>query len=214
MLAHLLSHVWLCNPIDVACQAPVSLGFPRQAYWSGLLFLPPGDLPDPGIQLASPVSCTAGGHITTKPRGKPLSTFGWTIEKAPARAGNWLPLGRSNDRLPPGLNLSFPWSPLCYHWWGWISHSCWPLHTYSPRGSVTLASVLPPCPVLTGAELKALGQPWEPTPVRGPHAEVGLKPQLSPKCHATKEWIWHLLLQMWKLWINTPATILGKFQHL
>ena len=38
----------------VACQAPLSMGFPRQEYWSGLPWLPPGDLPDPGIKPASP----------------------------------------------------------------------------------------------------------------------------------------------------------------
>ena len=38
----------------VARQAPPSLGFSRQEYWSGLPFLPPGDLPDPGIEPGSP----------------------------------------------------------------------------------------------------------------------------------------------------------------
>ena len=37
-----------------ACQAPPSIGFPRQEYWSGLPFPPPGDLPDPGIEPVSP----------------------------------------------------------------------------------------------------------------------------------------------------------------
>ena len=37
----------------VAHQAPLSMGFPRQEYWSGLLFLSPGDLPDPGIEPKS-----------------------------------------------------------------------------------------------------------------------------------------------------------------
>ena len=37
----------------VACQAPPSMGFPRQEYWSGLPFPSPGDLPDPGIQPIS-----------------------------------------------------------------------------------------------------------------------------------------------------------------
>ena len=36
------------------CQAPLSMGFSRQEYWSGLPFRPPGDLPDPGIELGSP----------------------------------------------------------------------------------------------------------------------------------------------------------------
>ena len=38
----------------VACQAPLSLGFSRQEYWSGLPCLSPGDLPDPGIEPRSP----------------------------------------------------------------------------------------------------------------------------------------------------------------
>ena len=38
----------------VARQAPLSMGFPRQEYWSGLPCPPPGDLPDPGIESASP----------------------------------------------------------------------------------------------------------------------------------------------------------------
>ena len=44
----------LANPWTVPCQAPLSLGFPRQEYWSGLPFLSPGDLPNPGIELVSP----------------------------------------------------------------------------------------------------------------------------------------------------------------
>ena len=38
----------------VARQAPLSMGFSRQEYWSGLPFLPPGDLPEPGIKPESP----------------------------------------------------------------------------------------------------------------------------------------------------------------
>ena len=44
------------TPWTVAWQAPLSMRFPRQEYWSGLPFLPPGDLPDPGIKPASPMS--------------------------------------------------------------------------------------------------------------------------------------------------------------
>ena len=40
--------------MDCSCQAPLSMGIPRQDYWSGLLFLPPWDLPDPGIEPMSP----------------------------------------------------------------------------------------------------------------------------------------------------------------
>ena len=52
-----LSHVQLfATPRTVSHQAPLSLGFPRQEYWSGLPFPPPGDLPDPGIEPSSLVS--------------------------------------------------------------------------------------------------------------------------------------------------------------
>ena len=39
--------------MDVACQAPLSMAFPRQEYWSGLPFPWPEDLPDPGIKAGS-----------------------------------------------------------------------------------------------------------------------------------------------------------------
>ena len=44
------------TPQTVAHQAPLSMGFPRQEYWSVLPFPPPGDLPDPGIEPSSLVS--------------------------------------------------------------------------------------------------------------------------------------------------------------
>ena len=44
------------TPWMVAHQAPLSMEFSRQEYWSGLPFLPSGDLPDPGIKPVSPVS--------------------------------------------------------------------------------------------------------------------------------------------------------------
>ena len=50
-----LSRVRLfATPWTVAYQAPLYMGFSRQEYWSGLPFPPPGDLPDPGIEAASP----------------------------------------------------------------------------------------------------------------------------------------------------------------
>ena len=50
------SCVRLCALWTVACQAPLSMGFSRHAYWSGLPCPPPGDLPDPGIE---PMSLTS-----------------------------------------------------------------------------------------------------------------------------------------------------------
>ena len=43
------------TPCTVARQAPLSMGLSRQEYWSGLPFPPPGDLPNPGIKLNSPI---------------------------------------------------------------------------------------------------------------------------------------------------------------
>ena len=55
VVVHLLSRVQLCvTSWTVALQAPLSMGFPSQEYWSGLPFPPPGDLPDPEIEPKSP----------------------------------------------------------------------------------------------------------------------------------------------------------------
>ena len=48
----------LWAPWTVACQAPLSMGFSRQKYWSGLAFPTPGDLPNPRIKPASLVPPT------------------------------------------------------------------------------------------------------------------------------------------------------------
>ena len=46
--------LWRPTICTVACQAPWSIGFSRQEYWSGLPFPSPGDLPNPGIKRVSP----------------------------------------------------------------------------------------------------------------------------------------------------------------
>ena len=67
------SCVWLfATPWTVAHQSPPSTGFPRQDYWSGLPFPPPGDLPNPGINPVSLASSAlAGRFFATEPLGKP-----------------------------------------------------------------------------------------------------------------------------------------------
>ena len=49
----------------IVCQGPLSMGFSRQEYWSGLLFLSPGDLPNPGIKSISPLSPALTGVFFT-----------------------------------------------------------------------------------------------------------------------------------------------------
>ena len=70
MHAQLLSQVQLfVTPWTVACQAPLSMGFPKQEYWNELPFPYSGDLPDPGVEPTSPV--LAGRFFTTELPGKP-----------------------------------------------------------------------------------------------------------------------------------------------
>ena len=53
------------TPWTVAYQAPLSLGFSRQEYWSGLPCPSPGDLPNPGIEAGSLVSLALAGRFFT-----------------------------------------------------------------------------------------------------------------------------------------------------
>ena len=61
------------TPWTVARQAPVSMGFSRQEYWSGLPFPSPGDLPDLGIKPTSPA--LAGWFFTVELPGKPTYIY-------------------------------------------------------------------------------------------------------------------------------------------
>ena len=71
--SHLVLHVrLLAAPPAAAPQAPLSISFTRQEYWSGQPFPPPGDPPDPGIKLASPVApALQEDSLPAEPPGKP-----------------------------------------------------------------------------------------------------------------------------------------------
>ena len=69
----LLSHVWrVVTPWTIAHQAPPSMEFSRQEYWSGLPFPSPGNLPNPGIELGSPALQV--DSLPTELTGKPKNT--------------------------------------------------------------------------------------------------------------------------------------------
>ena len=71
-----LSHVWLfAIPWTVAHQAPPSMGFSKQEYWSGLPYASPGDLPDPGTEPGSPALQTDA--LPSEPPGKPSLIRYW-----------------------------------------------------------------------------------------------------------------------------------------
>ena len=63
----------LATPWTVAQQFRLSMGFPRQEYWSGLPFPSPRDLPDPGIEPRSPVLQAVS--LPTEPQGKPYMSI-------------------------------------------------------------------------------------------------------------------------------------------
>ena len=73
VVVSLLSYVqFFATPWTVARQPPLSMGFPRQEYRSGLSFPSPGDLPDPGMEPTSPA--LAGGLFTTDHQGSLVGT--------------------------------------------------------------------------------------------------------------------------------------------
>ena len=63
----------------VVHQAPLSTGFPRQEYWSGLPFPAPGDLPNPGIEPGCPTS--QADSLPTEPPGKSYPNYGYSLKQ-------------------------------------------------------------------------------------------------------------------------------------
>ena len=92
------------TPWTVAHQPPLSMGFSRQEYWSGLLFLSPKDLPNPEIEPASPASpALVGGFFTTEPPGKSLRLVGGLFNK----------LGPQREKLSDLLSVMCKFSSQC-----------------------------------------------------------------------------------------------------
>ena len=102
------SHVRLCaTPWTVARQAPLSIGVSRQEYWSGLPFPPSEDLPNPGIEPASPVladvffttnaswevlmALEVEGGVSGFPKLRPWNSLNWL---------NSFPLGQERQSPP------------------------------------------------------------------------------------------------------------------
>ena len=72
MLSHLICVQLFVTPLTVARQAPLSTWLPKQEYWSGLPFLSPGNLLDPGTKSTSPALTDAS---PLAPPGKPTVTI-------------------------------------------------------------------------------------------------------------------------------------------
>ena len=85
-------------PWTVTHQAPLSMGFPRQEYWSGLPFPSPGNLPDPGIESTSlaPPALAGGFFITSATWEAPWLCMGQvnltiykSVVKMPLLSSDW-----------------------------------------------------------------------------------------------------------------------------
>ena len=84
MRAMLLCHVRLFVTLwTVALQAPLSMGFSRQEYWSGLSCPPPGDLPDPGNEPSPLMSPALAGWFFTTSATWEVPTQALVLSKAP-----------------------------------------------------------------------------------------------------------------------------------
>ena len=100
----------LASPWTVAHQAPLSMGFPRQEYWSELPFPSPGDLPDPEFKPTSPA--WQADSLTLSYLGSPDMAFlelkvSWGEVSKPGSPGSlWTTLGISDEghhlRMSPG----------------------------------------------------------------------------------------------------------------
>jgi len=115
MLSH-FSRVWVfVTPWTVAHQAPLSMGFSRQEYWSGLPCLLPGDPPNPGIKPASPA--LQADSLAETP-GRPLldasnvvfkswQQFGWVFLLFPMIQDFWNAMGKAEN-----LAICQIWAPI------------------------------------------------------------------------------------------------------
>ena len=118
MLAYVCAHSVMCvTPWTTACQASLSMGFPRQMYWSWLPFPSAGDLPDPGIQAESLSPAWASGFFTTDPCGRPLLLH-WVQFSHSALSNSLWPHELQHARPPcplptPGVHPN----PCPLSWW-------------------------------------------------------------------------------------------------
>ena len=102
--AKLLSRVRLfATPWTVAHQAPLSMGFSRQEYWSGLPFPSPGDLPDPGIEPRSPA--LQADALTSEPPGMPTHN-GKTVPNPLIPPAHLVPEISDSEAVTPSIYFS------------------------------------------------------------------------------------------------------------
>ena len=106
-----LSRVWLfVTPWTIAYQAPPSIRFSRQEYWSGLPFPSPGDLPDPGIEPQSPAF--QADALTSEPPGKPPNIHSVQFSSVLSLSHVWLFTTPWIAACQTSLSITISWSSL------------------------------------------------------------------------------------------------------
>ena len=130
----------------VACQAPLSMEFSRQEYWSGLPVPLPGHLPDPGIENAS--LTLAGRFFATEPPGKEIASWLLAIHLPPLKDRVLYIWMWQLAQLKKNTSFaSFPW--------GWVVNKVWVEVTFSRvlsreftqlAGDSDISPVSPSCP--------------------------------------------------------------------
>ena len=129
VLYHVCSILSTCfvTPWTIACQIPLSMGFSRQEYWSGLPFPPPGDLPDPGVEPTSPA--LIGRFFTTEQQGEALLLL--------EEVSNYVTLCDPRACSPPGSSVHGIFQARILEWVA-ISSS---RGSSQPRGRTHISSV-------------------------------------------------------------------------
>ena len=117
------SHVWLfVTPCTIAHQLPLSMGFSRQEYWSGLPFPSPGNLPDPGIEPTSLMSPALSGEFffTTEPTEEPWLSLvavngGYSLGRYTSFSLWWVGLLRVQALGCEGFSSCSVWAQQLWH---------------------------------------------------------------------------------------------------
>ena len=156
------SYPTLCDPMEVACQASLSVGFSRQEYWSGLPFPTPRGLPNPEIKPTSVVSpALAGGFFTPSTTWDPDLVF-CDVRKSMLFRTESCQRGKPlSHSLISGHTGRVP-SPLRRHCWRAPGKSCG-FELCSRRGRaviepVTVFHFLPLSPVWQNVSRQELGE--------------------------------------------------------
>ena len=98
------------RPPGLARQAPLSMGFSRQEYWSGLPFLSPAALPHPWIDLRSPA--LQADSFLSEPSGKPIYLYDCSVQFSSVQSS---PVTQSCPTLRDPMNRSMPGLPVHHH---------------------------------------------------------------------------------------------------